>query len=245
MTTLETPQSYPLYAKIEKIPGWLMKITAFRSMDILDWQAANNIKGNLMEIGVFCGRYLSLLLDSAIRHGDSVLGIDTFEFAPESRVRNEIHNVFGEKADHLLTLWNKQSSTILPNEIIPEIGRPRFISIDGAHDYENVFGDLTLSEQIVSKDGLIAVDDFLNPLALGVNAAVNQFLSRPRSVVPVAYVSNKLFLAHRSRENDYRQAFEEMIMACGEPQSLNFRDKILKGRHHVEQDFYGHKVLLS
>jgi hypothetical protein len=52
-----------------------------------------------------------------------------------------------------------------------------------------------LAEEVISKEGMVAIDDFLNPAAFGVNEAVNQFFLQPRNLVPWAYLPNKLFLA--------------------------------------------------
>lgn len=235
---------YSLYGDVEQVPGWLNRVTALRTMDILSWQSANGITGDMLEIGVFCGRYFSLLVDSAIKTGEHVLGIDTFEYSAPERARTELGRIFRGKEVKAYTLWKEPSSRISAGKIASAVTSLRFISIDGAHDYENVYRDLVLCEGLLSPDGIIAVDDFINPLAIGVNQAVNKFLSEPRAVVPAAYIANKLFLAHRSRADDYRRAIEEMILAAEGPECDNFRSQIANGRHHVEQEFYGHKMLL-
>lgn len=236
---------YPIYAGIQEIAGWLNPVTGKRSIDILNWQAEQGIEGDLFEIGVFCGKYFAILLDNALRHGSHVLGVDTFEFSDQARVHSEMTGLFGQDVSAHYTLWQKPSSALSEAEVIERIGRPRFISIDGAHDVDNVYRDLTLCERLISADGVIAVDDFLNPLTLGVNQAVNLFLSTPRAVVPVAYIANKLFLAHAARAEDYRAAFEAAIASGAEPPSENFRKMRKKGRAHVEQPLFGHKVILS
>lgn len=235
----------PFYDKVEKIQGWLNPAAGRRTQDILEWQAAQGIKGNLFEIGVFCGKYFALLLESAIKHDGKVLGVDTFQFTSTERVDQEMDKLFGADAKDRYTLMKRASSTLTSEPVRKAIGRPRFISIDGAHDYENVFRDLEFCEDLVAPNGIISVDDFLNPLTLGVNQAVNAFYQKPRKVVPVAYVSNKLFLAHASHEDRYRKAFEQAIMKGDDPQSKHFRAMIEKGRDHVAQPFYGHEVLLS
>jgi hypothetical protein len=123
-------------------------------------------------------------------------------------------------------------------------GKCRFISIDGAHDYETVFRDLILCEQVLGSGGIIAADNFLNPVAMGVNQAINAFLSQPRAVVPVAYTANKLFLAHRVRAEEYRTVIEEIFETGDEPFAAHFRKQRTHGRHHIEQMFHGSRVLL-
>lgn len=236
---------YDIYGQIENIPGWLNTVTAHRTFDILEWQTTSGIAGNLMEIGVFCGRYFSILITSAISAGEKAFGFDTFQYAPMERALAEIAGVFGESANESFHLVEGSSSRLTPAELEGLLGRPRFISVDGAHDFENVYRDMVLADQLISADGIVAADDFLNPMTLGVNQAINQFLSEPRAIVPVAYISNKLFLAHRSRAEDYRSAIERMIDVADDPQSEHFRKQRDLARHNIEQDFYGHRVLLT
>lgn len=55
---------------VEKTEGWLIRFTSLRTMDILDFQRDKGISGPLIEIGVFCGKYFSLLARAA-REGTS------------------------------------------------------------------------------------------------------------------------------------------------------------------------------
>ncbi|WP_227284443.1 class I SAM-dependent methyltransferase [Boseongicola sp. H5] len=236
---------YDICQKADAIHGWLKMVTSRRTVDILHWQEAQGYTGNLMEIGVMCGKYFSLMVDSAMRTGDTVLGIDTFQYANEKRVVTELTGVFGKAVTDRFKLWRRQSNTVSATELTHAIGRPRFISVDGAHDFENVYRDMELAEQVVSHKGVISADDFLNPLTLGVNQAINAFLSRPRAVVPVAFVANKLFLVHRSVEEEYRGAVEEMIRNGKDAEAEAFKQRATHGRHHIEQDFHGHKVLIG
>ena len=236
---------HEFYEKVEKIAGWLNRPAALRTIHLLRWQKENKIKGGLLEIGVFCGKYFAILLDSGRRASDKVLGIDTFEFAPPARVFKEMQEIFNTDVSSSFNLWEKRSDHIDSTEIESAIGRCRFISIDGAHDYNSVYLDLLLAEKVLSASGIIAVDDFLNPLTIGVNQAVNTFLSQPRLVEPVGYIANKLFLSHRSRSNEYRVLFEEIFANGNDEQSINFVQRRKNGRHHIEQEFYGKRFILG
>lgn len=231
--------------KVEKIAGWLNKPAALTALHILKWQQDNKIEGSLLEIGVFCGKFFAILLSSGRNSGDKVLGIDTFEFAPPSRVIKEMDTVFGEDVSASFDLWQKRSDTVDAFEIESLIGRCRFVSIDGAHDYQSVYLDLVLSEKIVSPYGMVAVDDFLNPLTIGVNQAINRFLSQPRLLEPVGYIANKLLLAHRSKADEYRLLCEKLFADRGDQQSIDFIERRKNGRHHIEQEFHGKRLILG
>ena len=238
-------KNYNFYSSVENIAGWLNQPAALRTMDILTWQEENKNHGGLLEIGVFCGKYFALLLDSARRTSDPILGIDTFQFAPPERVVKEMYGAFGEDVSGSFTLWKMRSDAVLAREIEAQIGRCRFISIDGAHDHQSVYLDLVLAENILSTSGIVAVDDFLNPVAIGVNQAVNTYFSQPRPLEPVAYIANKLFLSHRVFADEARVEIEKMFSSGQDPQSENFNKRKKNGRHHIEQEFYGNRILIG
>lgn len=122
---------------------------------------------------------------------------------------------------------------------------PRFISVDGSHDAPDVFLDLEMAEQMISPKGIIAVDDFINPVALGVNEGTHQFFSRPRRVAPFAYIDNKLFLSHRSMVGHYLYFIEQAIVKDEiEPASQTFRERNETSRNLVQQKLWGHSVII-
>lgn len=246
MSSESNLEDYSLYfEKLKGIPGWLEDSAAVRTIDILNWQLDNGIDGALLEIGVFQGLYFSILANSAIKSDSTLMGVDDFRWTDLSQVEILMKKLFGDNSLHKIVLVQSDSSRLNAKEIIETIKRPRFVSIDGAHNFENVYLDLILAEEILSKDGLISADDFLNPLTIGVNQAINLFLSVPRNVVPVAYISNKLFLSHRSRASDYRAAFESHLVNSPDDQALDFKKRVNLGLNHIEQDFYGNKILIG
>ena len=244
-STQDSENRYAICQRVTKIPGWLDPQIARRSVDILRWQDEQEISGNMMEIGVFCGRYFAILLHAAMRLGNEVLGVDTFEFSKPARVENEMRTALGEAASNHMILRQCNSAELTPEDVTQAIGRPRLISVDGGHAMETVYGDLELAAAILSTGGLIAANDVLNPLSPGVNEAVNRFLMQPRRVVPIAFLGNKLFLAHRARAADYQAALEEIILEGDDQMAEQFALRAQSGRHHVEQPFHGHPVLIS
>jgi len=231
---------------VDKIDGWLNRFTSLRTMDILRYQEESQIDGSILEIGIFCGKYFSVLARSAQRTRSRLVGVDTFQWVPESRVKESLA-LSPETRSVDVSLLKKTSSECSSNELLGVLrDKARFISVDGSHEFEDVYLDLALSEQILSAKGIIAVDDFLNPITLGVNEAVHKYFAQPRNVLPVAYISNKLFLAHRSIARKYSLFIEESIVADQtEPESRTFRDSLAKGRHFVEQLLWGHQIVVS
>jgi hypothetical protein len=98
---------------------------------------------------------------------------------------------------------------------------------------------------VLDEDGIIAVDDFLNPLAIGVNRAVNAFMESGAKLEGVAYGFNKLFLSHPAAGSRYRDFIETMLQKeTAAPQGQCFRERLKEWRGLVEQDFFGRPLLL-
>ena len=113
---------------------------------------------------------------------------------------------------------------------------PRFISIDGSHECDDVFWDLRLAEDMLAPRGLVAVDDFMNMVAMGVNVGVHKFFATPRNLAPFAYTSNKLFLCRPQLAPSYRHAFEQMVVAD--------RIEPLSAKGLVEQTLWGKSLVV-
>jgi hypothetical protein len=238
------PQDNAAFLKdvVQTVPGWLEDYTALRTMDLLDWQERSEIGGPLLEIGIYAGRYFSLLLRSALRTGDAIVALDTFQWINEKTVRSHLSKV---ARDHHAQLVKCFSTDMGASDLLQMLGgKPRFVSIDGSHERNDVFWDLRLAEEILALKGIVAVDDFLNPLTLGVNEAVNLFFAQPRNLAPFAYIANKLFLARPTSAGEIGKALEAIVEHDNDPRSQDFRKRAEHGRHHVEQRMWGHPLLI-
>jgi len=214
-------------------------------MDLLSFQESQGINGPLLEIGIFMGRYLSVLIQSALRTGSKVVGIDTFESAEYETVLSGLRQHLPNSLDNLRLV--KSFSSDFDSDGILDLleGRPRFISVDGSHEIDDVFLDLGLCEQVLADRGIIAIDDFLNPVAIGVNQAINAFFRQPRRVVPFAYLPNKLMLCRPSQAQTFRDLLENITLKDNdEPHAAAFRAAIERGRQFAEQILFGYKVLI-
>jgi hypothetical protein len=129
---------------------------------------------------------------------------------------------------------------------LPELGeRCRFISIDGSHDKQDVYWDLRVSEELTSAKGVVAVDDYLNPMTLGVNEAVNHFFLQPRSLVPWDYIANKLFLSRLSWADKYKKYLEGIVMQDDtDIRSKTFQENLKKSRNHVDVQLFGQQIII-
>ena len=229
---------------VHNIPGWLVDYTALKTMDILKFQDRSGISGSIFEIGVFAGRYFAILLRSALTSDSVIVGLDTFQYVDEDRVLAFLNSVSADYGK--IFLINGPSREWNASDLVSKLGEPaRFVSIDGSHDKLDALWDLRLAEELTSKEGVVAVDDFLNPTALGVNEAVNQFFLQPRDLVPWAYLPNKLFLARPAWAGRYKTFLEEAVLRDEvSPESNRFRESLHKGRHCVEVTLFSEKILI-
>lgn len=239
-------ERYDFYHNVVSgIPGWLHQGTAIRTMDMLEFQEDRGIAGSVLEIGVMCGRYFSILVRSAARTGSRAVGIDLFHDHPVPKVMEYLQPALGANHAnvHLLPAY---STDLTADVLLSHLAdRARFISVDGSHERNDVFWDINLAEQLVAPGGIVAVDDFINPVTLGVNEAVHLFFAQPRRLVPWAYIENKLFLCQSQSSHIYRQMLEETVMRDDrEPHSKSFQDNVKIARGLVEQRLWGSPLLI-
>ena len=243
----------PLFftAIIDHVPGFLDPYAAKRTMDLLEYQEGNEIAGSLYEVGLFYGKYFSVLLRSATLRQSRIVGIDTFEYltsqdfsaslsahlAPDRQVAQAFMGA---------SILQQRSGDLSARKLLAHLGEEaRFVSIDGSHEYEDVLWDLSVADGALSAEGVIAVDDFLHPISLGVTAAVFHYLERSVTLVPFAHVCNKLFLSRPAWADRYRSALEAAILAdATDAKSIEYRSHAEIGaRVQIEAAFRGYRIL--
>jgi hypothetical protein len=232
--------------KLPSVQGWLLDPAALLTCGLVRMQASAATAGGIFEIGVFAGKYLSLLYHLTESTGEPVVGLDTFQWYPQAEVEANFARVFASPAR--LSLVASDSALMTPADVMARTqGKPRFISVDGAHTAPAVHHDLNLSEQILADGGVVAIDDFLNSRAIGVGEGVYRyFFDRgDQGLAPFAYCGNKLFASHRRdlpRLRDAVWRFTEVnpdLAVVAE-----FRKLLEKGRDWVEQELLGLPVII-
>jgi len=227
------------------IEGWLQDYAARLTVQILRFQETGDAGKPLVEIGVYAGKYLSLLMASAARTRSTVVGIDTWQYKPVEVVRENLNKLMPDLAG-VVRFYGEPSTAFTATRLM-EIagGRPRFISVDGSHDYKDALHDLRLSDAVLDADGIVAVDDFLNPLTIGVNRAVNTLMESRPALEGIAYGYNKLFLSRPEAAGRYRNFVENTLQNETVEQGHHWRERLKTWRGLVEQDFFGHPLLLA
>jgi hypothetical protein len=236
--------------KVSKIPGWLNLISGAATFVLLQAQDKKSNEGNFVEIGVYGGKFLSILAYCAARSSGVALGLDTFFSFSTAEVYKNIEEAVGDLGESLI-LKKCTSQDLRSQDVYNLIGGKlaRLIHIDGSHERDDVLWDLEVAEPLLTPSGILVIDDFFNPHDAGVTEAVFRFqILNPRPLLPIAYVGNKLFMCRHTYSNYYRMELESFLMSDNSfPQSTIFRDKLKTPgarRRMVETNLFGHPFLV-
>ena len=198
----------------ESIHGWLLRPALDVTSGIRQVQRSRFEPRAICEIGVWQGRYLTLLsffpeVDKPIVGIDPIIHVPDREF--QIRLLNNNIKKYARFPNSVNIIYD--FSCNLTAECLLEIGRGEynFISVDGDHTANVCYGDLLLCEKILHRSGIVAVDDFPNPGCPGVIDAVYRYAGEHETgLSPVALAGNKLFLAFPEYVEFYQSELNKM-----------------------------------
>jgi hypothetical protein len=167
------------------------------------FQKHNNIRGNILEIGVFRG--LSFIpLRTLLKNDECIVAIDLFdtyfnhELSKDMFIKNVI-KVFDNLDNTIIITEN--STNLSPNSLRINHYQYRIISVDGGHDYSTVINDLNLSMNILNDEGIIIVDDYNNTNWPEVKSGTDKFLEDNRHMGGFSlYDCNKFLIGHKAHK---------------------------------------------
>jgi hypothetical protein len=182
-----------------KIQGWLAYSAMLIFAALAQAQTAAGITGHLVEIGVWEGRTF-LFFARLIGAGERAIGFD-LELKPSLMARLD-HPEVKDRVD-----VHEISSLKLGRKDFRKLGPIRIFHIDGGHDTEHALHDLRLAFGSVSREGVVALDDFFAPTLPGVTQALFDCASDKglNGFVPFAIAGNKCWLCHISRHDWYKR----------------------------------------
>lgn len=212
-----------LVARVRPIPGWLHDEAALLSAHLVRAQRQMDIAGPTLEIGVYEGKYLSVLYELS-QPDERVVGVDLFVGAlikqpAADKVRSHIAAACGENTR--LKVVIEDSLKLTGERLSREIGSAgaRFISIDGGHTRELVLHDLEVACPLLQPGGILALDDAFNHTTPGVIEAIAEyFVKRSPRLAPFALCYNKMFVTTPEYHARYlRQAVDFLDEAAWLP----------------------------
>jgi hypothetical protein len=177
----------------------------------MQFQRARGLSGDLLEIGVYHGRYFIPLMQE-LGPREIAVAIDVFQswFGDTDPLLGD-YSVFTKNLrryapDVRRYVLETDSLTLTANQILVNTGDDadphpfRFISIDGAHDYEHALHDLLLAHAMLATGGIVALDDWApegNEQWPEVARAEVAFQAlQPGSLLHIGSIPNKLLLTN-------------------------------------------------
>jgi Methyltransferase domain len=204
----------------KNVEGWLQRVDAEIIGSILSYQDQQNIQGSCVEIGVHHGKSF-LPLCMALNTEDRALCIDIFDDQEKnldasgtgdlSAFMNNL-KTFG--IDHSrVKILKTSSENVEPEQILEQVGRVRFFSVDGGHWKSIVHNDLLLAEGTLAPAGVIALDDYFRTEWPEVTHGYALWQAATTSdIVPFAVGSNKLYLCRKDHAPAYRAALRSPFL---------------------------------
>ena len=163
MDTLRVYQEH--YAAL---PGWFTEDSAAVWDCLLAFQRSRRVRGHAFEIGVFHGKSAALAC-LHLRPEERLVLVDPYRL---DLVRDQLGPI---RTDGIVC-HSCLSSQLPAEELLPLLGRCRWVHIDGEHTGAACSQDLALADRLVEDRGLVVVDDFLSPRYPQVAAAVFNYL---------------------------------------------------------------------
>lgn len=227
--------------RIDSIPGWLSFPAADLAYRLIRTDLFKDVPGAAVELGVFKGKFLSLIACATLPQKRPIIGIDGF-FAGfdvpledawvEPATQEMIRNVrIGDPSSNL-TIHRYNSSELTPRTFHKITGGAvAFLSIDAGHEAHEVYNDFRISYSTLVNGSILAADDVFNPVVPGVAEGVCRFLgsSEGRGLAPFATCGNKLFLTKTASHADYVNICRDIVM--GEPAAY-----LAKSKTHMQRN---------
>ena len=186
------------------------KLNLDRKNYILKYIRRNKPK-TILEIGVFNGAFTRRMLLNATNSANEIVsytGVDLFEDLSSEVYKKEI-SLWASKKDLVYKDLSKIKNTKISllkgysRDLLPLLeGKMKFdlILIDGGHSYETVKTDFYFAKKLVSSNGAIFFDDYVNKQGVindgyGINKVVHEInranysvrISKNRDIFPKSY----------------------------------------------------------
>jgi hypothetical protein len=185
---------------MDEIPGWFLWTDALIISGIDRYQRAHQIKGDLLEIGVYQGKS-AILMGYFLRDAERLVVCDVFtaegsteDNTKENRQyyadinRSVFEDNYSRFHSELPMIMAKPSSSI--SGLTPESFR--LVHVDGSHLYEIVREDLHNTRRLLGNGGVVVIDDWRTGHHPGVVAAAWETILKD-GLLPICFTDRKLY----------------------------------------------------
>lgn len=161
--------------RCKDVPGFVTPESIAVWDCLLAFQQHRQLSGPLLEIGVYYGKSAMMLAMHA-SEADELFLVDCTDFVDSAEVLVKTFKpagvvVFKQKSSQG-AVWSLASS---------HTHLFRWVHVDGDHKAETVWTDLELGNRLLADEGILCVDDFLNPRYPQLTYAVCTFLEKHRA----------------------------------------------------------------
>jgi predicted O-methyltransferase YrrM len=203
------PARFLSYLEVaQQIPGWFLDESAAIWDIFLSRQMQTGVAGHVMEIGVYKGKS-ALLMAMHARQEEEVVLVDIDSLADAESIIKHL----GKENVHYLQM---ESFDLISTDLVSSGGNKfRWISIDAEHTREAVHRDLGFANQLLSRDGIISMDDFFQPAYPQITAAVYEFLAQHAGQLTMILCGyNKAYLCRPRAAQQYLDFIRESMGAA-------------------------------
>lgn len=201
---------------INSVEGWFAPQFIDFMVKLNDLQQQKNITGNLAEIGVYRGRsFIPLYLLS--NTNERVLAVDCFDdqqfnydnSGPGCKLDSFKENIkkFCDPELTKLDILQGDSGLFTSQDFLNSCNNGcsfRIFSVDGCHRTKETLIDTQNAAAVLSKGGLLIIDDYFRADYPGVSEAVAKFLISNDTIKPFFIGFNKIILTHQEFAKEYR-----------------------------------------
>jgi hypothetical protein len=199
MTAVHTTARRPI--DLDDVPGWFPPLDRLLFTWFLERQARQEVRGDLLELGVYMGKS-AVLLGQHLHGAEKFTVCDLFEGdAPDeanqaestksyaSLTRQAFEENYLSFHDELPQVVQAPSS-VISGEVDPSTCR--FVHIDASHLYEHVYGDIGAARELLGPDGIVVLDDFRSEHTPGVSVAAWEAVLN-RGLRPLCLSTQKMY----------------------------------------------------
>ena len=179
------------------VVGMSSRFAAAITAGLLRIQGELGLKGHVVEVGAFEGRFL-IALAKALQPGEMVLGIDLFDWPnPEVEQRCIANCAKHGVPEAARVIWKTDSRKLTAEALLAKLGgkRPRLQHVDGEHSRAVLSNDLELATAVMDPAGLIVLDDMLHPGYPTLMVAVHEYLERHPEMCVLVIIDRETIVA--------------------------------------------------
>lgn len=198
----------------ENIKGWY-NLSCFEHIGkvAIEPRRATGMSVSIAEMGVFWGRFAINATNEFLKDGETFLAVDCFDTVDKNSGVDPTltEEAFRRKYEALTEVDAKLEVLVgdtkemdYKDYNVYSVNGYTVISIDGAHDRDSAFHDMTEAAKCLSPDGIMVIDDVFNPHWPGVQVALNDFLRQNTDMTVLAIVSgvsivcNKIYSSRKA-----------------------------------------------